>query len=348
MGRLIGTMDKTESPIEIKTLDDARIALNRENGSFEEWLDCARIFSQNLDWPRLEMATEKAFTSIGNRDIGIINIREAATRFAAGSLSKVIKFEHLEIKSHETRSKLIHLKEQIPSDKKKQYEAIDSVIQVLDEVLLLLSDGTPEALVGVASRLRKRLGRPDLCIATANRVLAIQKDSAPARTTRGAAWTDLGRYEKALKDFEKAEMDKRGRIYALAGHSRLLICKGDFLEAFEVGSELLQTKVNKPILYMLAAAAKGAGLNEEFNRLVRIAEKLPGVTSKQGRLILTRKAIEFLIISKQFQLASEMILHLREFDKSRKPGDLEKLLRDERKIHESIASKNVVAQNTPT
>ena len=333
-------MASSESPIKIETLEDARSALKRKNGSFEEWLDCARIFSQNRDWPRLEMSAEYAFNSLGNRNMGVANIREAATRYAAGSLSKVAAFEDLNKKSLETRAKLQSLKSQFPNSEPKQVQAIESVIEVLDEILLYLADGSPEALVGVASRLRKKLGRPDLGIATANRVLKVQSDSAAARTTRGAAWTDLGRYDKALLDFEFAEKNSRGRPYAIAGHTRLLICQGNFHEAYMVGAELLQSKLNRPNLYLLAAAAKGAGLNDEFSRLVGIADKLSGATHRAGRLILTRKSIEILILAKQFETASELIAQLRLFDNSKKPSELERLLNSELRIYKASTAKN--------
>jgi hypothetical protein len=47
-------------PIKITNLMQAQVALKRARGSFEEWMECAHIFSINKSWPELEQAAWRA------------------------------------------------------------------------------------------------------------------------------------------------------------------------------------------------------------------------------------------------------------------------------------------------
>ena len=80
------TSDNLFEPLVIATVSDAIAALERRKGSFEEWLDCARIFSANRMWDELEKSALRAMEAATNRPIRPILLKEAAMRFAAGSL----------------------------------------------------------------------------------------------------------------------------------------------------------------------------------------------------------------------------------------------------------------------
>jgi hypothetical protein len=69
------------------------------------------------------------------------------------------------------------------------------------------------------------------------------------------------------------------------------------------------------MLYMLAAAAKGAGDEIKFNWLVKQAEALPDVPPGTGKILLLRQSIRILIENKQFDIAEALVLQLSESDK---------------------------------
>jgi hypothetical protein len=309
------TSDMLLEPVEISTVSDAIAALERQKGSFEEWLDCARIFSANRMWDELEKSALRALEAATNRPITPILLKEAAMRFAAGSLKSFSSKLEFKGNCEETISTLREFSKLFPNESDRMKTYFDSVIEALDEITILLADGSAQALVSIASKLRKRLGRPDLSIIVAG--VALQLDSAQhaAHTTRGSAFTEMEEFGKALSDFSIAEKDPKCRPFAIAGHTKLLITQGQFEFALEVGSELLKRKHSKPMLYMLAAAAKGAGDVNKFNWLVKQAEALPDVPPGTGKILLMRQSIRILIESKQFDIAESLLLQLSEIDK---------------------------------
>ena len=297
----------------IQSLDDAIAALKRKKGSFEEWLECAQIFAKHSMWSHLEEASKRALESALKRPIKPTLLIEAAKRYASGSLKVFNSKSEFESNCRKSQKELLALKEVIPIDKKRVHTYLESLNDELDEILILLADGSPEALTSIASRLRKRLGRSDLAIRVAD--IALHSDSSviPAYVTRGSAHTDLGYFLHAESDFEFAEKDTKSRPYAIAGHTRLLIKQGKFVDALEKGDELLLRKVSRPIIFLMAAAAKGAGDHAAFERFLKIAESLPESTSGSGRTLLMRQAIRILIENRQFDAARELIQELATF-----------------------------------
>ena len=297
----------------IQSLDDAIAALKRKKGSFEEWLECAQIFAKHSMWSHLEEASKRALESALKRPIKPTLLIEAAKRYASGSLKVFNSKSEFESNCRKSQKELLALKEVIPIDKKRVHTYLESLNDELDEILILLADGSPEALTSIASRLRKRLGRSDLAIRVAD--IALHSDSSviPAYVTRGSAHTDLGDFLHAESDFEFAEKDTKSRPYAIAGHTRLLIKQGKFVDALEKGDELLLRKVSRPIIFLMAAAAKGAGDHAAFERFLKIAESLPESTSGSGRTLLMRQAIRILIENRQFDASRELIQELATF-----------------------------------
>ena len=302
-------------PVEIATVSDAIAALERRKGSFEEWLDCARIFSANRMWDELEKSALRAMEAATNRPIRPILLKEAAMRFAAGSLKSFSSKSEFKDNCDETISTLKEFSKLFPSESDRLKKYFDSVIEALDEITILLADGSPQALVSIASKLRKRVGRPDLSIIVAGVALQLDSEQFAAHTTRGSAFTEMEEFGKALSDFSIAEKDPKSRPYAIAGHTKLLITQGDFKYALDIGSELLKRKHSKPMLYMLAAAAKGAGDEGKFNWLVKQAEALPDVTPGTGKILLLRQSIRILIENRQYEIAEALVVQLAEFDK---------------------------------
>ena len=311
----IMTSDMLLEPVEIATVSDALTALERRKGSFEEWLDCARIFSANRMWEELEKSALRAMEAATNRPIRPILLKEAAMRFAAGSLKSFSSKSEFKDNCNETISILREFSKLFPNESDRMQTYFDSVIEALDEITILLTDGSPQALVSIASKLRKRVGRPDLSIIVAGVALQLDSEQYAAHTTRGSAFTEMEEFGKALSDFSIAEKDPKCRPYAVAGHTKLLIIQGNFQYALEIGSELLKRKHSRPMLYMLAAAAKGAGDENKFNWLVRQAEALPDVLPGTGKILLLRQSIRILIENKQFGIAEALLLQLSEIDK---------------------------------
>jgi hypothetical protein len=266
-------------------------------------------------WSELEKSALRALESASNRPIKPILLKEAAMRFASGSL-KTFSSE-MEFKENCTQS-LITLRQYsklFPNKSDRLKTHFDSVIDALDEIIILLADGSPQALVSIASKLRKRLGRADLAIIVAGVALSADSAQVAAHTTRGSAYTEMEEFGKALADFAIAESDSRCRPYAVAGHTKLLIMQGDFHSALDIGSELLKRKHTRPMLYMLAAAAKGAGDEVKFNWLVKQAEALPDVPPGSGKILLLRQSIRILIENRQFEVAEALVIQLSEIDK---------------------------------
>jgi hypothetical protein len=309
-------------PIQILSVPDAIEAMKRPKGSFEEWLDCARIFSANRMWSELEDASLKALESAANRPMKPILLKEAAMRFAAGSLRTFSSEKEFKENCNESINTLREIAKLFPQKSNRFKSYLDSVIDALDEIVILLSEGSTYALTSIASKLRKKIGRPDLAIKVAN--VAISMDSAQfaARTTRGSAYAELEEFNKALEDFLFAESDKRARPFAIAGHTKLLIMQGDFHAALDLGSELLKGKFSRPLLYLLAAAAKGADDEAKFNWLVNQAEALPEVPEGTGKILLMRQSIRILIENKQFDVAEALLKQLETLDK---PGRIKGL-----------------------
>jgi hypothetical protein len=309
------TSNKLLEPIVISTVEDAVTALARPKGSFEEWLECARIFSANRMWDELEKSALRAMQAATNRPIKPILLKEAAMRFAAGSLKTFSSEAEFKENCDETVFTLKKFSKLFPNESNRIKKYFESVIDALDEITILLADGSPQALVSIASKLRKRIGRPDLSILVAGVALRLDSEQYAAHTTRGSAFTEIEQFDKALKDFEIAEKDSKSRPYAIAGHTKLLIMRGEFVYALEIGAELLKGKHSKPMLYMLAAAAKGAGDDSKFNWLVRQAEALPDVQPGSGKILLLRQSIRILIENKQFEVAEALVNQLSEIDK---------------------------------
>lgn len=300
-------------PISIKTVDEANQALKRAKGSFEEWLECARIFSANRMWDQLEKAAQKALESATRRPLKATLLKEAAMRFAAGSLKEFHTKEEFKQNCEETSDSLSEFNALLNKDSESFKTYFESVIEALDEISLLLADGSPQALTSISSRLRKRLGRADLAVAVANVAINIDSKEYAAFTTRGAAFSELSEYERALSDFLFAEGDKQSRPYAIAGHTKLLIRQSHFRDAIDVGWELLKSGKNKKsILFLLAAAAKGAGDEEKFKWLVKEAESLTEVIPGSGKVLLTKQAIKILIENKQFDVADKLLVQYSE------------------------------------
>lgn len=332
------TLDLLLEPVEIATVSDAIAALERRKGSFEEWLDCARIFSTNRMWDELEKSAFRAMEAATNRPIRPILLKEAATRFAAGSLKNFSSKSEFKDNCDETISTLKEFSKLFPNESDQMKTYFDSVIEALDEITILLADGSPQALVSIASKLRKRVGRPDLSIIVAGVALQLDSEQFAAHTTRGSAFTEMEEYGKALSDFSIAEKDPKCRPYAIAGHTKLLITQGDFRHALEIGSELLKRKHSRPMLYMLAAAAKGAGDENKFNWLVKQAEALPDVPPGTGKILLLRQSIRILIENKQFDIAEALVAQLAEIDKPARIKSLQAQI---------SKAKSALAGNTP-
>jgi tetratricopeptide (TPR) repeat protein len=322
----------------ITTLQEARNAMTRERGSFEEWLECSQVFSKTKNWEELEIAAKRALEAAGKRPIKAPLLKEAAMRFAAGSLKNFASKNQFEESCNKTVLTLREYARLFPDAKNEMKTYLDSVIETMDEILILLTDGSPAALVGIASRIRKKIGRPDLAIQIATVALSVEPNLIPAHTTRGSAYVEMEQFSSALSDFLIAEGDKESRSYAIAGHTKMLICQAYFVDALDLGAELLKLPRTKPILYLLAAAAKGANDNQKFDWLVSEAEKLPDVRSGSGRKLLMRQSIELLISQNQFDVAKALLEELLTFDKGKKSMALQELLIHAEALHLSIVN----------
>lgn len=323
----------SETPIEILTVEDAIKALDRKRGSFEEWLECANIFAKFSMWNYLEKAAYRALESATTRPIKPSLLVDAAKRYAAGALGDFKDKSDFEISCRNTTRDLNKIRESLPKTTSRVSEQLDNLTQVLDEILILLADGSSEALTSIAARLRKRLGRSDLAIRVAD--IALRQDSSviPGYVVRGSALTDIGEYTRAIVDFEFAEKDKKSRPYAVAGHTRLLIRQGRFKDALIKGQELYLRKMSRPIILLMIAAARGANNRDEFERLMKLAETVKDAGKGSGRTLLMRQAIRLLIENGQFDIARKLIEEISEFDRPSQVKALNQSLQQALKLH---------------
>ncbi len=308
-------MEQRENPIEIFTVKDAITALDRKRGSFEEWLECATIFAKLSMWDYLEKAAYRALESATTRPIKPSLLVDAAKRYAAGALGDFKNKSDFEMSCRNTSKDLKKIRESLPKGRTKIDEQLENLTQILDEILILLADGSPEALTSIASRLRKRLGRSDLAIRVAD--IALRQDSSviPGYVVRGSALTDVGEYTRAILDLELAERDKKSRPYAIAAHTRLLIRQGKFNDALTKGQELYLRKMSRPLILLMIAAARGANNRDEFERLMKLAESVKDSGKGSGRTLLMRQAVRLLIENGQLDTAKRLIEEISEFDR---------------------------------
>ena len=326
-------MDPHGAPIEIFTVEDAIKALDRQKGSFEEWLECATIFAKLSMWEYLEKAAYRALESAASRPIKPSLLVDAAKRYAAGALGDFKNKSEFEVSCRDTTRDLKKIRESLPKGATKVYEQLDNLTQVLDEILILLADGSPEALTSIAARLRKRLGRSDLAIRVAD--IALRQDSSviPGYVVRGSALTDIGEYSRAIIDFEFAERDRKSRPYAVAAHTRMLIRQGKFKDALSMGQELYLRKMSRPIILLMIAAARGANNRDEFERLMKLADSVKDAGKGSGRTLLMRQAIRLLIDNGQFDIARKLLEEISEFDRPSQVKALNKSLQQSLKLH---------------
>jgi tetratricopeptide (TPR) repeat protein len=308
-------VEQRENPIEIFTVKDAITALDRKRGSFEEWLECATIFAKLSMWDYLEKAAYRALESATTRPIKPSLLVDAAKRYAAGALGDFKNKSDFEMSCRNTSKDLKKIRESLPKGRTKIDEQLENLTQILDEILILLADGSPEALTSIASRLRKRLGRSDLAIRVAD--IALRQDSSviPGYVVRGSALTDVGEYTRAILDLELAERDKKSRPYAIAAHTRLLIRQGKFNDALTKGQELYLRKMSRPLILLMIAAARGANNRDEFERLMKLAESVKDSGKGSGRTLLMRQAVRLLIENGQLDTAKRLIEEISEFDR---------------------------------
>ena len=307
---MVVTNSSTEQPIAITSVEDALEALKRPKGSFEEWFDCVGIFANLHRWEEMQIAAHRALESSTNRPLKPMLLKEAATRYAAGSLRDSKSQEEFRENCERSSTELQQFGSRIGTQNPKLISYFEALAKTLDEILLLLAENSPYALTSIASKLRKRLGRPDLAVTVATVAITKDKECHAAYTTRGAANSEMERYEAALSDFLYAEGDKKikSRNYAIAGHTKLLIRQSSFKPALDIGWQIIKSgSRSKSILYLLAAAAKGAGDEERFKWLVKEAEKLPEVEQGSGEVLLMRQSIKVLIENKQFSMAEKLL-----------------------------------------
>jgi tetratricopeptide (TPR) repeat protein len=324
-------MQKSDAPIQISSIQEALDALQRKHGSFEEWLECAYIFSQSSMWSHLEIAASRAFMSAISRPIRPAMLADAAKRFAAGSLGNFNNKSEFELNCQKSLIGLKKLQENIPIDKKKALMDIQNLIQVFDEILILLAEGSPPALTSIAAKLRKRLGRSDLAIRVADIAIRVDPCIISGYVVRGSAYTDMGDFLNASKDLEVAENDSKSRPYAVAAYTRLLIRQGKFTQALSKGEELLTRKTSRPLILLMIAAARGANDMTKYERYMSIAQNTKVPERRGGRILLTRQAIRILIENQQFVTAQELILELSHFDKPSQVKSLSALLEKTKK-----------------
>jgi len=255
----------------IETVDDVVAVLDSPKASFTELIDCVDVARKYDQWQLRHRAAERAFVETDvQAPTDIARLTGAAEFVIDNYLKGADSLDELpsQIKGADTwlsrhRSKL---------DAVGENEFADEQTELLAELLLLLSDNTPESKVRLCSRLRK-VDRSDLGIEAVRPVANAERDNVVALTTLGAAYCDMGEYckaEYALKAARKLKPDNDQTLVAL---SRVYQESDRPYDALDIAKSALVLNANEFTAHRLLKAAAAVDDAEAFSQAVAEVER---------------------------------------------------------------------------
>ncbi|GIU92731.1 MAG: hypothetical protein KatS3mg011_1637 [Acidimicrobiia bacterium] len=164
----------------------------------------------------------------------------------------------------------------------------------LEELLLLLSDGSAASLISACSRLRRLEAPAQARMAVAKALEAPDCDRRRALTTAGAAALDLGLVEMARRELEEAHSLDRESPYTTAALGRCALLSEDYDEAASWANQTVALGKPDSGWALMAAIARTVGDEEAFRNAITKAEEFAeeGLSSRWPLFVAGRLLVE--------------------------------------------------------
>jgi tetratricopeptide (TPR) repeat protein len=259
------------APRRIETVQDVAAVLDSPAASFTELMECVSVAKAAGEWELRHRAAERAFSETRlEAPAAVTNLSSAAEVVIDNYFKVASSLDDLprRVKAaegwlHANRSRL---------DAVGASDFADEQTQLLAELQVLLSDTEPAARVRLCARLRK-VDRSDLGIESVRPVANNERDNIPALTTLGAAYCDMGEFERAERVLRAALKVQPADGRARVALSRVLQESGRQYEAFDIAKVAFVAEANKYTAHRLLAAAAAVGDTEAFDQAVAEVER---------------------------------------------------------------------------
>ncbi len=190
------TVERDElAPRRIETVQDVASVLESPAASFTELMECVSVAKAAGEWELRHRAAERAFSETKLEAPAAVTNLSSAAEIVIDNYFKVAsslddlprRVKAAEGWLHANRWRLVAV---------GASDFADEQTQLLAELQVLVSDTEPAARVRLCARLRK-VDRSDLGIESVRPVANSERDNVPALTTLGAAYCDMGEFERA-------------------------------------------------------------------------------------------------------------------------------------------------------
>jgi len=245
-----------QAPQVCATIDDVSRVLASPRQSFEDLLQCLHVSQSEGRWDLVDEVARRAIGSIGNRSIDNFRVKDVVDLFVRARLEGTRALEELPGRLTTVAAELRNLAGHLAPDVRMTVREVEGLVQ---ELILLLNDGTVPSLVS-CSRLLRRFHRPDLAVVAVEQALRRQPENVKALNTRAAAYLDMGELGDAYADLQRSWRRER-TMYNANILSRYWGLRGEWDEALRyahAADELSDGEGEGGLPSILkAAAAKG-------------------------------------------------------------------------------------------
>lgn len=166
-------------------------------GSLQDLLAQSNLAWEKQDWDKYEMLAKRLLSSGLNNKLANDNLLSVAKRYLGAWLkhgeeifSAIPNTVSLQLKMSEL--------ETWSASNNTDWLLNDDSKRAIHEIILLAPDKSHQAQVQISSALRK-VARPDLAVKVADNVLTSSRLNYYALASKGAALTDLGKYDHAIE-----------------------------------------------------------------------------------------------------------------------------------------------------
>ncbi|HHT9152026.1 MAG TPA: tetratricopeptide repeat protein [Candidatus Hypogeohydataceae bacterium YC40] len=192
---------------------------------------------------------EKQFSKAAERgdiqDVSRYNL--AKTKFLKGEVEDCIKECKNGLEKNPTNPDLHHLLGVALVKKGEIAEAQEEFIKAVD-----IDPHYVQGYLSIAS-IHNLQGRPDLALSICGAALESNPDSLDIMLMLAGCYAGLGKYEKALEQYQKCLAQKNNEPQALFGLSTVYFLKGDIDRALDTLQTLLDQRTDFPPAYLVLA-----------------------------------------------------------------------------------------------
>ena len=265
--------DALLEPEQITTMEQVKSRLANLRASFEEWLECIHVAEVARDWEILEACAGQALAAAVGRPFTGPRLREAAQVVVRARLVTAQDLAALQAAlraSTEDIDKIIAGPLLTETGRLALTEERAHVAQML----LLISDASPDSLVQLAGSLRAMQRSEQALICTAQ-ALKESPDKPAALTSRGAALLDIGELTEAHQALLRVHrLCPSG--YTERTLSRSCRLRGDFEAAVEHAWSAARREPSAMAASLLAAAAVAANDEDARAAAEDMSKQFPG------------------------------------------------------------------------